>query len=166
MTEQKYTITPLTRPEARQILTWRYDAPYDFYDPPIASDIESMVDQFVNPKNDFHGIRDLQNRFVGFCSFGKDGQVLGGKYADGPLDLGLGMKPEETSRGRGIGFFCAIVQFAVDYYDPSCLRLSVATFNERAISVYRKSGFEKTAEFTEVPTATPYMIMEMTPNYD
>ncbi len=41
---------------------------------------------------------------VGFCSFGVDGRVPGGDYPDGPLDVGMGMRPDLTAAawGRGI----------------------------------------------------------------
>jgi RimJ/RimL family protein N-acetyltransferase len=158
-----FYIRPLTRPEARQILSWRYDAPYDFYNPPVTSAPDIVLDRFVSPENAFHSIRDELNRFVGFCSFGLDGRVLGGIYPEGPLDLGLGMRPEETSRGKGRAFFQAIVDFAWGTYQPNSLRLSVAQFNERAIRVYESLGFEHTAEFLEVPSQTPYLIMEFNP---
>lgn len=160
MTQQSYVIRPITRPEAKQILSWRYDAPYDFYDPPEPEDIESLLDKFMLPENCFHGVRDDTNRFVGFCSFGLDGQVLGGDYDDGPLDLGLGMKPQETNLGRGRLFFRSIVDFAIQHYGANALRLSVAKFNDRAIRVYQSLGFKTTGEFFEVASDTPYLIME------
>ena len=159
----EYFIRPLTRPEAGQILSWRYDAPYDFYNPPETNSTELVLDRFVNPENAFHSIRDELNRFVGFCSFGLDGRVFGGTYPEGPLDLGLGMKPEETSRGRGRVFFQSIVDFALGHYQPPSLRLSVAQFNARAIRVYESLGFVTTAEFLEIPGRTPYLIMEYDP---
>lgn len=155
-----YKIHPLTRAEAKQILSWRYAKPYDYYNPPEIDDPDGLVAQFVDPINEFHAVRDQSNRFVGFCSFGLDGQVPGGNYAAGPLDLGLGMKPENTSQGFGRGFFKAIIAFAISSYQPPSLRLSVARFNQRAIRVYESCGFKTTAEFLEIPTRVPHIVME------
>lgn len=160
MTQRSFSIHPITRAEAKQILSWRYDAPYDFYNPPEPDDPNPYVEKFLAPERAFHSVRGEQNRFVGFCSFGEDGQVLGGSYPDGPLDIGLGMKPTETSRGYGRAFFQTIVDFAQQQFKANSLRLSVASFNHRAIKVYRYLGFETTSEFVEIPGDTPYLIME------
>ncbi len=156
----RYQIQPLTAAEARQILSWRYKPPYDYYNPPVQDDLEGIVSQFLDPENGFHGVRDEAHRFVGFCSFGADGQVPGWQYPEGPLDLGLGMKPENTNQGNGRRFFDAIISFGVNHFQPPSLRLTVARFNRRAIRVYESAGFKVTAEFLEIPSTQPHLVME------
>lgn len=158
-----YRIQPLTRIEARQVLEWRYPPPFDYYDPPHFLNPEPLVDQFVDPVNGFFSVRDGLHRFVGFCSFGLDGQVLGGHYDGDALDIGLGMKPEFTGNGTGGDFFLAIMGYAVSELGASTLRLTVADFNDRAIRVYAKAGFKKVGQFLDQLNALPHTIMEKAP---
>jgi RimJ/RimL family protein N-acetyltransferase len=155
-----FQIEPITAAEARQILQWRYESPYDFYNPPDTVDSAPVIAQFLDPANGFFSVRDEKHRFIGFCSFGADGQVAGGTYEVGPLDIGLGMKPEVTSQGRGQTFFAAIMAFAQTHFDPPGLRLSVAKFNARAIRVYQRAGFVVAREFREIPSGRPHLVME------
>ena len=159
-TVSAFRLQTLSESEVRQILTWRYAAPYDYYDPPEPTDVEAYISRFSGPDYDFHSVRDEENRFVGFCSFGTDGQVAGGDYEDGPLDLGLGMNPNIAGQGRGSHFVAAIVNYAFRLYQPTALRLSVAEFNERAIKVYRKRGFVITDEFVDL-LGTPHLMMQL-----
>ncbi|MFN3235920.1 MAG: GNAT family N-acetyltransferase [Pseudomonadales bacterium] len=155
-----FQIEPITAAEARQILKWRYEPPFDFYNPPEAMNVAPLVAQFLDPDNGFFSVRDENYRFIGFCSFGADGQVAGGTYEPGPLDIGLGMKPDVTSQGKGQTFVAAILAFAQRHFKPTRLRLSVAKFNARAIRVYQKAGFVETREFLEIPSGKPHLVME------
>jgi len=57
------------------------------------------------------------------------------------------MKPELTGKGYGSEFFSFILnQLQQESHSP--LRLTVATFNTRAIHLYEKLGFTKVMEFT------------------
>ena len=154
-----YRIQPLTREEARQILDWRYAPPFDYYDPPLLEDTEPLLRAFLEPENGFHGVRDDQNRFIGFCSYGFDGRVLGGHYDGTALDIGLGMKPEMTSHGKGNEFFRAIMAFAYGELGAENLRLTVADFNDRAQRVYARAGFEVVDHFLDALDAVPHTIM-------
>jgi len=154
-----YRVQILTGEEAGQILSWRYEPPYDFYNPPQHDSHEPLVREFLKPDNGFHGIRDEQNRFVGFCSFGHDGRVFGGRYDDAAMDIGLGMKPQFTNQGRGGEFFQAIVEHATDVLKAEQLRLTVADFNTRAIKTYMRCGFEAKDQFVDVLNSAPHTIM-------
>ncbi len=56
----------------------------------------------------------------------------------------FGLKPELTGRGLGEGFVSACIEFAVSEhnYEGEAVRLGVPAFNERAIKVYKRAGFE------------------------
>ena len=150
----------LTGEEARQILNWRYQPPYDFYDPPQPSSDEPVIKELLKPDNGFHGVRDDENRFVGFCSFGLDGRLLGGQYDEDAIDIGLGMKPWLTSQGKGGDFFSAIVEHATDVLKADQLRLTVADFNTRAIKIYARFGFKVKYQFVDLVNSMPHTIME------
>ena len=135
-------IERLARSEAAQILTWRYKPPFDFYDPPQHDDPEVFIQQFLTRSNGFHSVFDHQQRFIGFCSYGLDGQVKGGDYRDAALDIGLGMSPEFTGRGLGLRFVETILNYGRVEKQAGKFRLTVANFNQRAIKVYERCGFQ------------------------
>lgn len=155
------SITPLQEDHARQILEWEYDPPYDFYNPPkSAIDPEVYVKEFLNRDLHFHAVMGSENRLIGFCSFGRDGQVPGGTYTDDALDIGLGMKPSFTGQGLGPTFFEAIVNHARIFFNPSAIRLTVADFNERAMTLYKRFGFKETDCFRNIRTDIGYKILK------
>jgi ribosomal-protein-alanine N-acetyltransferase len=168
-----YQIAELTEDHARQILDWRYPAPYDFYNPPIpahdAADQalqDRYVEEFLNPDNGFHAVLDGDQQLAGFCSYGHDGQVPGGDYAAPALDIGLGMRPELTGQGRGRAFFEAIVAYGADHYRAARLRLTVADFNHRAMALYGRFGFRVGARFQALSSHTSYTILNLDLNLD
>lgn len=154
-----YRITPLTRTDALEILSWRYPVPYDFYDPPLVANSDVFVEQFLRSELHFHGIWDDMASFVGFCSYGLDGQVTGGDYTQPGLDIGLGMKPKLIDQGRGHGFFHSILDFAFQNFDASLIRLTVANFNHRALFLYQKFGFTLSEQFTDPVNGMNYSIL-------
>lgn len=74
------------------------------------------------------------------------------------MDIGLGMKPELTGKGLGKMFFQAGIAFAVKECKPKTFRLSVATFNTRAITLYKHIGFQQGPIF--VSRGREFMLME------
>lgn len=78
------------------------------------------------------------------------------------LDIGLGLHPNLTGRGKGAEFIKAGLEFADSVYQPNGFRLSVAEFNKRAVSMYQKIGFEITADFqnTTENQSTRFLVME------
>jgi len=154
-----FIIEPLRADQAREILTWHYPPPYDFYNPPVNGDHERYISQFLNPDLKFHGVVDAHGSLIGFCSFGVDGQVPGGDYSAQALDIGLGMKPELTGKGLGPTFFASILDYAARIMAPVSYRLTVADFNQRAINLYRKFGFRFEAEFEDEQVQIPHIIL-------
>lgn len=131
----EYEFSPITVDDVDAIVSWHYDPPYDFYD--MESDPEDLA-LFTNPTNwaDKYAVFDSTGERVGFFSFELDD-------GDGTLEIGLGMHPELTGQGHGQSFVEAGLEFAAETYDPEVFSLTVATFNERAISVYADVGFER-----------------------
>lgn len=159
-------VEPLGQEAARDILSWRYEPPYDFYDPPADADEDRLVAEFLRPDLGFHavygalpGAPPRDTRFIGFCSFGIDGQVPGGDYSAPALDIGLGMRPELTGQGLGALFFGAILDFAMRNRPANRYRLTVANFNERAIALYHQFGFVRSDQFLEHRTSVAYSIL-------
>ncbi len=156
---ERFRLERLRADQAREILSWQYPAPYDFYDPPNTGHPEEYVREFLRPVFNFHAVMDARGSLVGFCSFGIDGQVPGGDYSDDALDIGLGMRPELTGQGLGRSFFASILSYAAETLRPRQYRLTVANFNQRAISLYRKFGFRLHSKFEHEEMGIPYVIL-------
>ena len=143
----RFTLTPITRADAQAISRWRYDGPYSVYNGNPAS-----VASLIEPRYFYHSVHDGHGGLVGYFCFGEDARVSAGKRLglyerEIALDVGLGMRPELTGQGLGEEFVHAGLQFAESAYDPRAFRLTVATFNRRAIRVYERAGFEPVETF-------------------
>ena len=140
------TILPLIPENASEIITWRYDPPYDLYNL-SPEDITGLL----LPANRYHAVLDERSKLIGYCCFGPDAQVPGGDYHPGEpiiLDIGVGLHPDLTGRGYGKEFVTAILAFATKVYAPKIFRVTVAAFNQRSLSVFRSLGFRITHSFT------------------
>ncbi|SIR58629.1 ribosomal-protein-alanine N-acetyltransferase [Haladaptatus litoreus] len=150
----EYELSQLAADDVDAIVSWHYDPPYDFYD--MESDPEDLA-LFTNPENwdDKYAVFDSAGERVGFFSFdvGDDGDIL---------EIGLGMHPASTGKGRGKAFVEAGMEFAAETYDPEIYSLAVATFNERAISVYEDIGFERQETFMQKTNGGEYEFLRMT----
>ena len=88
----------------------------------------------LNPERYF-AVRDDAGALIGFLYFEPKEDVL---------EYGLGLRPDLTGKGLGLDFFRAGLEFGRARYRPSLVRLFVAAFNERAITVYERAGFRET----------------------
>lgn len=149
----------MDKSSAREILTWRYEPPYDIYneDPDKA---DPFVQALLDPVYAYHTITDEHGEeLVGYCCFGADARVPGGDYSADALDVGLGMHPDLTGQGHGLAFFEAILDFARRTFAPQALRVTVAAFNQRAIRVYEKAGFEHEQAFQRSGDGMEFVIL-------
>lgn len=137
---------PMDETSARAILDWRYDTPYDVYNTDV-EEADEYVRSLLDPRNAYYAITDARSNLVGYCCFGPDAHVVGGDYAADALDVGLGMRPDLTGQGHGLHFLTAILDFAGRTFAPQAFRLTVATFNRRALKVYERAGFRTVQTF-------------------
>ncbi|WP_043932663.1 GNAT family N-acetyltransferase [Bacillus sp. EB01] len=131
---------------AYEILYWHYEPPYDFYNSDPSP--EGMKELF---ENTYVVLVDENGNLVGFYCKGPAAQVPAGRefkaYPEGFIDVGLGMNPKLTGRGFGKEFFSFILN-DISLEHPGCtFRLTVAAFNLRAITLYRKEGFKEICRF-------------------
>jgi [ribosomal protein S18]-alanine N-acetyltransferase len=144
----EYHFEPLTEADARAIAGWRYDGACAAYNCP-PDEAEGAVRLMLDPANRYFAARDGDGDLVGFCCFGPDARVPGGEYADASvLDVGLGLRPDLTGRGRGPAFLEAIASLASTRLGHQHLGLTVAAWNRRAIRAYEKAGFQTARTFT------------------
>jgi RimJ/RimL family protein N-acetyltransferase len=140
----KITFTPLDEPTAIEIVSWRYDPPYDIYN---IEDLDAAILYAIDPQNRFFAMRDATDKLVGFCSFGQDGQVPGGNYDLEALDIGMGIHPDLTGLGHGTGYVAAVLNFAREEFAMELMRVTIAAFNLRAQRVWEKNGFRPVQAF-------------------
>jgi ribosomal-protein-alanine N-acetyltransferase len=142
-----FAFRPITASDVVAIASWRYPAPYDFYDWDLAEDAAELLD----PAAACVVADDNDGKVAGFVCFGVAGQTPGGRRAglyDEPLlDVGLGLRPDLTGRGLGLAFVQAALAIGEECFRPLGFRLSVAAFNERAIRVYERAGFRRGKRF-------------------
>lgn len=132
---------------AHEISTWKYDQPYQLYN--LDGSAET-VREFLD--GSYTAVVDADEGTIGYFCVGIAAQVpLGshhGAYVDDSLvDVGFGMRPDLTGQGRGFEFVSAILAFVASNVENNRLRLTVATFNRRAIRLYEKLGFTPVMEF-------------------
>lgn len=138
-------IADITPEDAVEVIHWKYEVPYDFYN--IRAQAEAMQEFLMNP---YYTVR-CEGKLVGIFCIGTSAQVPEGRatgmYVERFIDIGLGMAPKQTGQGRGREFFQRIVTFLKETYPNTGVRLSVATFNQRAIKLYESIGFHRVASF-------------------
>jgi [ribosomal protein S18]-alanine N-acetyltransferase len=136
-----WTITKLTEEFAREILQWQYESPYVLYNNELNDEgLKELLD------GTYLAVVDENNQLTGYYCTGKNALVPAGMeygaYTENMIDIGLGLKPELTGVGRGRSFFTFILQ-NIERANIECLplRLTVASFNQRAIKLYENVGF-------------------------
>ncbi|KAA0965802.1 GNAT family N-acetyltransferase [Sporosarcina sp. ANT_H38] len=148
-----YEFEIMSQEQAEEIAyNWHYDGEYSFYN--MEADKEDLV-EFLDPqkRDDSYFVVTKDNDIVGFFSFNE--------VTKNTIDIGLGLRPELTYNGNGLGFMEIGLEFAKSKYTPEKITLSVATFNQRAIKVYRKMGFEEGNTFMQDTNGSSFEFMEM-----
>lgn len=146
----QFIFTPMNEVDAREIATWRYEEPYNVYNWEEADDLAEMLDR----RSPYFAVRDEQGDLIGFFAYGSAAYVWGSDephlYSEGKtVTIGLGMRPDLTGKGLGLAFVQAGIDFAREDFAPEQFRLYVLTFNERAIRVYERAGFERTGFYVQ-----------------
>jgi [ribosomal protein S18]-alanine N-acetyltransferase len=155
----RFDVRPTDREDARQILHWQYDPPYELYNSG-PHELEGEIVRLAEPTNGYYSVRDEQGRFVAFMCFGEDAQVPGGDYSRDVLDIGCGIRPDLTGQGMGPSLIQAAVDFGVRTYQARSFRATIAAFNERALKASQTAGFVPTSTFDRTTDGLPFVILE------
>ena len=139
-------IREMNHDAAVEILQWTYPRPYDFYNGECDEEsLNEMLD------GSYHIVQDEETQLIGFFCIGHSAKVpmgaVSGAYSEDLIDIGIGMKPEMTGQGFGSIFFKFILEYIENKFKKVPIRLTVATFNQRAIHLYKKSGFVPGVKF-------------------
>lgn len=130
----------MDKEKAEEVLSWKYEAPYDFYNNVLN---EEELSELLN--GTYSAVTADNKELIGFFCTGKSAQVPKGwdfgVYEEERNDMGLGMKPTLVGKGNGTAFGKFVLEKIEEKSDRMSVRLTVASFNKRAIHLYEKFGF-------------------------
>ncbi|AIY05673.1 hypothetical protein Plano_1708 [Planococcus sp. PAMC 21323] len=137
----------MSRKIAVEILRWQYYSPYDFYNNELTEEaVAEMMD------GSHYAIYNRTKELIGFFCIGESAQVPVGRrygiYERGNIDFGIGMNPQLVGQGHGYGFCTYILEWIKQCSPNKPIRLTVARFNERAVALYEKLGFQAKNTFS------------------
>ncbi len=125
----KYEFRKVTNNDVEDMITWKYEGIYSFFDNDFSEGKINYVKSFP--------MDDNKNELVGNCAF----------YLNDKVSFSIQMRPSLTSKGMGKEFLQAILEFAKERYNLKNIELSVLKFNERAIRLYKSLDFKVINEF-------------------
>jgi ribosomal-protein-alanine N-acetyltransferase len=142
----------MAQADAEAVAGWRYPEPFSFYDwTADEDDLAELLDADLRGEAYF-AVEDDEGQLVGYFSFKPEGRTL---------VVGLGLRPDLTGRGLGGGFFAAGLDYGRERFAPERFSLAVATFNERAIRVYERAGFERARVYMHETNGGEWEFVEM-----
>ncbi len=147
----QFHFMPMEEADARAIIAWRYEGQYAIYNWEEEDDPAELLDR----RSPHYAVKNEHGELVGFFAYGSSAYVWDGGephlYSEqNTITIGLGMRPDLTGKGKGLAFTLAGLDFAREHFQPDSFRLYVLPFNERAIRVYERAGFERTGVYTQV----------------
>ncbi|UTR10338.1 GNAT family N-acetyltransferase [Evansella sp. LMS18] len=151
--EIAYKFSVMTQEQAEDIaFNWHYDGKYSFYD--MEADKVDLK-EFLNPQQRGNSTFSATetNELVGFFSYSK--------VTDRTFDIALGMRPDLTGKGNGIKYLKAVIYFIKSEVKPEKITLSVATFNQRAIKLYRNAGFKDMGTYMQDTNGSTFEFLKM-----
>jgi len=124
----------MTIQDAKHICCWRYEDEYSVYNLP----------EWKVAKEDGYDITKSDKRESEFMSIYLNNELMGyGRISlrDNQVVLGIGIKPDQCSKGYGNKAFKLLIQEAKTRSNDESIVLIVRSFNERAIKCYKKNHF-------------------------
>ena len=142
----------MTTSTCREIESWRYPAPYDFYD--LDADLDDLQ-EFTDERNwpdAYFGVYADDGSLAGSFTYERKGTTA---------IVGLGMRPDLTGKGLGTPFVVAGLAFGAERLGFEQYELAVAAFNKRAINVYRRLGFNVVEAFQQATNGGMFPFLRM-----
>jgi RimJ/RimL family protein N-acetyltransferase len=142
--------------DAEAMISWRYSVPYSEYD--LDSHDGKVLAELLHPGNNYRAI--LRNEeLIGFFCFGPDARVPGWSYDDHARDLGMGLRPDLTGKGKGHAYLLAVLFYLEQRQLSGKLRATIAAWNLRAIRVCERAGFRAIATFKKPGVGQKYVVL-------
>jgi len=146
------SLAEMTRAHAEGVASWRYEAPYDVYDPSEGAVEEYLAGGYLAVLDD--------GEVVGFVCLGDAARVPGGPPPDDAVtDVGIGVAPGRLS-GR-VGTTAG--ELALETLRMSGLlrlRASVAEWNDRSVRLCLRLGFVPVGTFVHPRDAGTFVVLE------
>lgn len=169
----EFTVVPMRAELAREIVDWKYDGPFAFYD--YDQEASHILDS------------EKWGRTL-FAVIGEAGELCGeltvwfqdeagervpqahadsGRLANCNLWIGFGMRPDLTGQGLGLAFVNTCAGFAAQFareqfgFTGESVHLSVCHFNQRAVKVYERVGFVAYWEGSRIKNGVEYRTQRM-----
>ena len=76
-------------------------------------------------------------------------------------EIGLGLRPDLAGHGLGEPFVRSCLRFAATELGAQSYTLAVAAFNRRAITVYKRAGFQEAERFEHFTNGGPHAFIRM-----
>jgi RimJ/RimL family protein N-acetyltransferase len=131
-------VEPFTEAHEREVESWHYEPPYDFYD--LASDPSDTAEMRDPVRRErYRAVVGGDGRLEAFWCFKQDADTV---------EVGLGLRPDLTGRGLGESILQSQLSYACEQWQPDRFRLFVAAWNERAIRLYERLGFTEVGRET------------------
>ena len=141
---------------AHEICQWNYDAPYDIYS---FQEDEETIEELLD--GNYYAVLNADRELFGFYCYGISARVDSGAayYIDSAIDIGLALAPKNCGQGKGFDFLKQGLSFGKFLYpaEKYRFRLTVISWNTRAIKLYQKSGFQQIGSFQM--SGIPFIVM-------
>lgn len=154
-----YYFRNINEDDVIDISNWKYKDEYCIYS---MSQSKELFDELTD--GSYYAVDDENRHLVGYFCVGKSAKVPNrydyNVYKDNSyLDMGLGLRPNLCGQGNGHSF----VKAGIDYFSQKLginkYRLTVASFNIRAIKVYERAGFCYNTSFIKVSNNIEFNVM-------
>ncbi|WP_373600203.1 GNAT family N-acetyltransferase [Paraclostridium bifermentans] len=126
-------IVEMNKEQADSYINWKYDYPYEFYNIPEYAIEETLEEIFEDDSTHYFAVLDDEGKLFGVYSY---------IFKLDKVEIGLGIRPEDTGKGLGEEFVRDCINFVrneISFKGDICLR--VVDWNKRAINLYKKLGF-------------------------
>ena len=140
----------------------QYPEPYALYSL-SSSDTRAALQFFTDPTNAYYAVIDAHGDLIAYRCFGVDAQVPGGYYPADALDTGGGMRPDLTGQGLGLPVLLAGLASGKQLFAPRAFRVTVAAFNQRALKVVGRAGFQPIQQFTRQSDGSVFVVLVREP---
>ncbi len=143
----EYDVKQMDREHGVLISKWIYKEPFSIYS---MDGSEECLNELLH--GFYFMVNDEDKNLIGYLCFGASARVPAGNlfevYNDKDcMDIGLGINPALCGQGLGKNFMSCGLDYARRFLAAKRFRLTVASFNTRAVKVYESVGFRKITSF-------------------
>lgn len=150
-----FIIEKMSQKDALEIANnWKYPAPYDFYDMTAdREDYEEIIDS--NQRGDYYFTLTKNGNLIGFFC------IYPYEETEGEFEYGVGLRPDLTGKGLGTEYNRIMLDYVKKTFKPKKIWLAVADFNQRALAVYERVGFNFESQKKQATNGSIYSFTVM-----